>query len=129
VLVAPVVPGLNDAEIPAILAAVKDAGARAAGYVMLRLPWAVAPVFLDWLERRDPELRKRVEGRIRSVRDGKLYTSQFGRRMRGSGELADQIDALFDLFAKKHGLDGGLPAYDCSHFRPPRDPSGQGRLF
>jgi DNA repair photolyase len=128
VLVAPVIPGLNDTEIPAILAAVKEAGALSAAYVMLRLPLAVAPVFLDWLDRRGPDVRKRVEGRIRSVRGGKLNESGFGRRMRGTGELADQIDTLFKLFAKKYGLDGPLPDYDCTRFRPPpRD--GQGRLF
>jgi DNA repair photolyase len=129
VLVAPIVPGMNDQEIPAILAAVKAAGARAAGYVILRLPWAVAPVFLDWLDRRDPELRKRVEGRVRAVRGGRLNDPEFGSRMRGRGELSDQIRSLFKLFAKKHGLDGGMPEYDYSRFRPPVGARGQGRLF
>jgi DNA repair photolyase len=128
VLVAPIVPGLNDQEIPAILGAVKEAGAVGAGYVMLRLPMAVAPVFLDWLERRDPDLRKRVEGRVRSVRGGGLYRSEFGERMSGTGNIAKQIDAVFDLFVKKHGLDGDLPAFDFSRFDPP-GPRGQGRLF
>jgi DNA repair photolyase len=129
VLVAPVIPGLNDSEIPAILAAASAAGARAAGFIMLRLPLAVTPIFLEWLERTRPEMRRRIEGRIRDVRGGKLNDAVFGRRMTGSGELAEQIRKLFRLFARRHGLDGDLPPYDCTHFRPPRDRAGQGRLF
>ena len=129
VLVAPIVPGLTDAEVPAILTAVRDAGARAAGYVMLRLPGAVAPIFLDWLARARPGLRARVESRIRAVRGGKLNDATFGERMTGAGELADQVRGLFKLFARRYGLDGGLPPLDCSRFRPPPDATGQGRLF
>lgn len=129
VLIAPVIPGLNDSEIPAILAAAKEAGAKAASFTMLRLPFSVAPVFLDWLERTHPAQRERIEGRIREVRGGKLNDPEFGSRMRGSGALADQIAQLFRLFARRHGLDGELPAYNCTRFRPPRDRSGQGLLF
>jgi DNA repair photolyase len=129
VLIAPVVPGLTDAEIPAILAAAREAGAAAAGYIMLRLPLSVGPVFLDWLDRVRPGLRNRVEGRVRDVRSGKLNDAAFGRRMSGTGELAGQIGQVFRVFARRHGLDGGLPPYDCSRFRPPPDSSGQGRLF
>jgi DNA repair photolyase len=129
VLIAPVIPGLNDAEIPAILAAAKAAGAQAAAFTMLRLPLTVAPVFLEWLERTRPAQKRRIEGRIREVRDGKLNDAAFGRRMCGSGEVAEQIRSLFKLFAKRHGLDGDLPPYDCSRFRPLRDGAGQGRLF
>src|SRR5208282_1650396 len=71
-LLAPVIPGLNDSEIPAILKAAADAGARSAGYVLLRLPLTVAPVFRDWLARTLPGRRERIEGRIRETRDGKL---------------------------------------------------------
>ena len=129
ILVAPVIPGLNDSEIPAILQAGKDAGASHAGYTMLRLPLTVAPVFHEWLERERPESLAKVEGRIREMRGGKLNDPRFGSRMRGTGEMADQIRDLFRLFARRHGLDGGLPAYDCSHFRPPRTSSGQQWLF
>jgi DNA repair photolyase len=129
VLVAPVIPGLNDSEIPAILAAAKEAGATAAGHQMLRLPLTVAPVFREWLERERPDQLCRVESRIRSVRDGKLNDANFGTRMTGTGEVARQINALFRLFARRHGLDGGLPAYNCNRFRPPRTRSGQGWLF
>ncbi len=129
VLVAPVIPGLNDSEIPAILSAVKDAGAAAAGWTLLRLPLTVAAVFQEWLERERPAAVSRVEGRIRSARGGKLNDPRFGKRMRGSGEMADQIAALFRLFARRLGLDGSLPAYDCTRFRPPLPTSGQLRLF
>jgi DNA repair photolyase len=129
VLVAPVVPGLTDHEMPAILAAARAAGATAAGYGLLRLPLAVAPVFLDWLARTRPDCKGRVLARIRGVRGGRLNDAAFGRRMTGEGELADQIGGLFRVFARRHGLDGDLPAYDCSRFRPPPDARGQGRLF
>jgi DNA repair photolyase len=129
VMVAPIIPGLTDSEIPAVLTAAKAAGARDAGYTMLRLPFSVKPVFLEWLEREQPAKKDRIEARIRSVRDGKLNESQFGKRMRGAGEMAEQIRSLFKLFKKKCGLDGGLPEYDCGRFRAPREGTGQGRLF
>jgi DNA repair photolyase len=129
VLVAPVIPGLNEGEIPAILAAAREAGARAAAYQLVRLPGAVAPVFAEWLGRELPALRGRVESRIRGVRGGRLNDPRFGLRMTGTGEVARQIGELFRLFARRLGLDGGLPPYDCSRFRPPVPPSGQGWLF
>ncbi len=128
-LVAPIIPGLNDSEIPAILAAVKEAGARAAGHQLLRLPLAVATVFQEWLRRERPALLEKVLGRVRDARGGKLNDSAFGRRMCGTGEMAAQVRGLFKLFARRHGLDGPLPAYDCSRFRPPRPRSGQLWLF
>ena len=129
VLIAPVIPGLNDSEMPAILAAAKAAGAGAAGFVLLRLPLTVAPVFREWLTRERPELLEKVEGRIRASHGGKLNDPRFGFRMRGTGEMAHQIGELFRLFARWHGLDRGLPDYDCTRFRPPRSRSGQGWLF
>jgi DNA repair photolyase len=129
VLIAPVIPGLNDSEIPAILAAAAEAGVQVAGFTMLRLPLTVAPVFLEWLQRTQPDRATRIEGRIRDVRGGKLNDPNFGSRMRGTGELANQIGKLFRLFAKRYGLDGDLPPYDCSRFRPPRPKSGQLTLF
>jgi DNA repair photolyase len=129
VLLAPVIPGLNDSEIPAILAAGKEAGASAAGYVLLRLPGTVEAVFLEWLAREQPLRRDRIEARIRATREGKLSDSQFGKRMRGRGEMATQINQLFKLFARKHCLDCGLPKQDDSRFRPPRPCSGQLWLF
>jgi DNA repair photolyase len=129
VLVAPVIPGLTDAELPSILEAAKEAGARSAGYMLVRLPLTVAPVFLEWLGRTHPAQRGRVESRIRAVRQGKLNNPRFGERMRGTGEIAAQIRSLFRLFARRYGLDGGLPEHDCRSFRPPADRTGQGQLF
>lgn len=129
VLVAPVIPGLNDHEIPAILAAARAAGAQAAAYTLLRLPWTVAPVFLEWLQREQAGKASKVEERIRATRGGKLNASDWESRMSGTGEVAEQIATMFRVFSRKHGLDGGLPAYNCDRFRPPRPRSGQGRLF
>ncbi len=129
VFVAPVIPGLTDSEMPAILAAAKAAGARAAGYTLLRLPLTVAPVFHEWLARERPDMRDKIEGRIRETHGGQLTGPRFGVRMGGTGEMANQIRELFRLFARKHGLDGDLPEYDCTRFRPPRSRSGQQWLF
>jgi DNA repair photolyase len=129
VLVAPVIPGLNDSEIPTLLAATREAGARAARYILLRLPLAVAPVFREWLQREQPERLRRIEGRVRSTRGGKLNDAAFGRRMCGTGEVARQISRLFRLFAHRSGLDGELPPLDCTRFRPPPPSSGQPLLF
>ncbi|HEX4147793.1 MAG TPA: PA0069 family radical SAM protein, partial [Pirellulales bacterium] len=124
VMVAPVIPGLNDSEIPSILAAAAEAGAQGAGYVMLRLPLTVRPVFLEWLERQRPDSRERIENAIRSVRGGALNSPQFGQRMSGRGLLAEQIKQVFHTFAKKHGLDGKLPGYDCEQFQAPAPQTG-----
>jgi hypothetical protein len=93
-----------------------------------RLPLTVAPVFREWLQREQPARLSRIEGRIRDARGGKLNDAEFGRRMRGTGEMARQIGQLFRLFARRHGLAGDLPPYDCSRFRPPSR-CGQRWLF
>jgi DNA repair photolyase len=129
VMVAPIIPGLNDSEIPAILAAAKEAGAGAAGWTLLRLPLTVAPVFREWLEREKPERVERVVGRVRDSHGGKLNNPEFGERMRGTGEMARHIGDVFRLFARRYGLDGELTPYDCSRFRPPPTGSGQLKLF
>jgi DNA repair photolyase len=129
VMVAPIIPGLNDSEIPAILSAAKEAGARAAGWTLLRLPLTVAPVFREWLDRERPAGADRIEGRLRDARGGKLNDAEFGRRMVGTDEMSRQIGNLFRVFARRHGLDAELPPYDCSRFRPPMPRSGQGWLF
>src|SRR5262249_58323604 len=77
VMVAPVVPGLTDHEMPAILAAAREAGASMAGFVMLRLPHAVAPLFVEWLERHFPDRKDKVMNKVLSLRDGKLYDSTY----------------------------------------------------
>jgi DNA repair photolyase len=129
VMVAPIIPGLNDAEIPAVLTAAKEAGAIGAGYVMLRLPLNVAPVFTHWLRTHRPLAAERVEGLIREMRGGKLNDSQFGSRMHGKGTYADGIQQTFDLFVHKLGLDAPWEPLDSSQFRPPQIPGGQLRLF
>lgn len=129
VMVAPVMPGLNDHEIGNILALAAEAGAVGAGYVLLRLPLAVAPIFLDWLSVHRPLARAKVEALIRDTRDGDLYKSNWRERQRGIGPYAEGIKTMFQMFATKHGLTRSLPALDCSQFRPPRDPAGQGMLF
>src|SRR4051812_12838207 len=129
VLVAPLIPGLNDVEIPAILAASSEGGARHAAFTMLRLPLSVAPVFRDWLRREEPGRAEKIEGLVREMRGGKLNDPRFGHRMTGSGERAAQITNLFRLFARRHGLDRELPPYDCSLFRRPDPKTGQLWLF
>src|SRR6266480_1595921 len=119
VLIGPVIPGLNDAEIPRILEAAALAGAQSASWVLLRLPKPVDELFERWLEERYPERRARVLARIRETRGGRLSDSTFGRRQRGEGEYAEQIAALFTAVAKKHGLDRRLPPLSIEAFRRP----------
>lgn len=124
VMVAPIVPGLTDHEIPAILAAARAAGARRAGSVTLRLPHAVSELFDDWLRRHFPDRRDKVLNRLRSLHGGELYRPGFGVRMRGDGAWAEQIGNLFDAACRKHGLEGGFPSLSIDAFRP----AGQQRL-
>jgi len=128
-MLAPIIPGLTDSEIPAILEAVADAGALSASWQMLRLPLAVEPIFLDWVSHTLPNAAERVISRIRSVRNGELSDTQFGRRMTGTGPMAEQIRTAFDVFAGRHGLDQRLPPLSAKAFRPPTPTSGQLRLF
>ena len=119
VLVAPVVPGLTDHEMPAIISAAVKAGARFAGYVTLRLPHAVAPLFEQWLTQHFPGQKEKVLNRIRSLRNGRLNNSQFGSRMRGEGIFADQIESFFDVACRKAGIAGNRPDLSVEHFRRP----------
>jgi DNA repair photolyase len=105
VMMAPIIPGLNDHEIPAVLQAAADAGALCASYTTLRLPWAVAPLFEDWLDRHFPDRKEKVLNRIRSLRGGKLNDPNFGTRMRGQGIWADQIKIMFETAKRKAGFD------------------------
>ena len=128
-MLAPIIPGLNDSEIPSLLQAASNAGAQAAACMLLRLPLTVEPVFAEWLQRVRPEQAERVYGRIRQTRKGKLNDSQWSQRMTGTGEIADRIRDVFRIFRNKYGLDGGLPPHNCQAFHPPASPSGQRRLF
>jgi len=107
VMVGPVIPGLNDSEIERILDSGHAAGALEAGYVLLRLPLEVAPIFKDWLLRHYPDRYRHVMSLIRSMRDGKDYDSEWGKRMRGTGPYAWQIGRRFEIAAKKLGLNTG----------------------
>jgi DNA repair photolyase len=123
VLVAPVIPALNDHEIPSVLAAVKDAGAGWAGTEVLRLPLAVATVFQQWLEHHvSPEKREKVLNRIRAIRGGKLNDSRFGARMRGEGIFAEQISQMFHVACRKVGLPEDGPELSTASFRRPSGP-------
>jgi DNA repair photolyase len=129
VMVAPIVPGLTDHEIPAILEAAAGAGARFAGSVVLRLPHAVKELFAEWLERHAPERRAKVLNRVSSLRGGRLYDPRFGVRQRGEGPFAEQIAQLFALARQRVGLAAAGPPLSTAHFRRPSDPSPQLALF
>lgn len=129
VMVSPIIPGLNDSHIPAVLEAAREAGAQAASFILLRLPLTVAPVFQEWLERTHPTHRERIEHLIQSTRDGNLNSSQFGERMRGTGALAEQIQQTFKVFRRKLGYSEQLAPLDYSHFEVPRPKSRQLTLF
>ena len=117
VFVAPVIPALNDEEIPAILNAAAEAGARYASFMLLRLPGAVADHFLRWLEAHFPDRKDKVLARIREARGGKLNDPSFHGRFRGEGEYAAQIGALFRAAARKAGLDRAPPSLSTAAFR------------
>jgi DNA repair photolyase len=120
--VAPVIPGLTDHELPAILAAARAAGAVAAGFVPLRLPGAVAELFAAWLAEHFPDRRDKVLNRVRSLRGGRLNDPRFGSRMRGEGVFAEQIRALFATTCRRLGFPAKRPALSTASFRRPRDP-------
>lgn len=119
VLTAPVIPGLTDHELPALLEAAAQAGARFAGYIVLRLPHAVAPLFEDWLARHVPEKKDRVLHRLRAMRGGKLYDARFGERMTGRGIFAEQIENLFRVACRRFGLAESAPELSAAAFRRP----------
>jgi DNA repair photolyase len=128
--VAPVIPGLSDEEVPRVLEAAKEAGAESVGYVLLRLPGAVAPVFEERLRAAFPDRAERVLHRVRETRGGELYDARFGVRGRGTGLYAQQIHALFHATARRLGLATGFIEADGTHTfeRPPR-PGTQLRLL
>jgi DNA repair photolyase len=104
VMIGPVIPGLNDSEIERILESAHAAGAREAGYIILRLPLEVSPIFKEWLLRHYPDRYRHVMSLIRSMRGGKDYDSEWGRRMKGTGPYAWQIGRRFEIAAKRLGL-------------------------
>lgn len=126
--VAPIIPGLTDTELPRILEAVAVAGARRAAWVLLRLPYQLKELFLNWLQRSvHPERAKKVESLIRQARGGKLYEATVNRG-RGRGPIVEQIAQMFDVFTRKYGLNRDIRPLSTAHFRRP-ERGDQMRLF
>jgi len=120
VMVAPIIPGLTDHEVPKILEASANAGARFAGYTIVRLPWAVAPLFEHWLEEHFPDRKEKVLGRIRHLRGDRLNNSQWHTRMTGEGIFAEQIASLFEVGCRRAGI-GERPKLSTTAFRRTRE--------
>lgn len=127
VLCAPVIPALNDHELEAILAEARAAGAQSAGYVLLRLPLEVADIFQDWLAHHYPGRSTHVMSLLRQMRDGRAYDAAFGRRMRGSGPLAEVLSQRFRLLCTRLNLHRSPRELDCTRFRAPA--GAQASLF
>ena len=129
VMVSPVIPGLTDHEMEAILASARDAGAVGASWIMLRLPLEVAGLWRDWLEHAEPGRAAKVMARVREARGGKDYDAEWGKRMRGEGLYAGLIAQRFDKAVARLGLAQVLPPLRCDLFRPPVLPGEQLALF
>ena len=127
--VAPIIPFINEPEIERVLEAAADAGVRQAHYTLLRLPWEVAPLFIQWLEAHFPDRADRVMNRLREMRGGKDYDSQFGKRMTGEGTWAALIRQRFEKAAAKLRLDREIPPLRNDLFRAPRLATPQLDLF
>jgi DNA repair photolyase len=118
VLVAPVIPGLNDHEVPAILRAVRQAGAVHASYVFLRLPHGIGPLFETWLEQHFPHKKDKVLGRVRDSRGGKLYDARWSIRQKGEGPVAEMVRRIFETAYRRQGFPGP-PELSAEAFRRP----------
>ena len=117
VMVAPIIPGITDHEVPAIVAACGKAGAQFAGHVVLRLPWAVAPLFERWLSEHFPERKEKVLGRLREMHGGnRVYDAQWGKRQTGEGVFAEQIGSMFRVACRRAGI-GERPRLSTASFR------------
>ncbi len=127
VMMGPVIPGLNNHEIPLMVQKAAEVNAYWVGYSLVRLNGAVKDIFEDWIRKCYPDRAEKVLNQIRSCHGGKLNNSEFGSRMRGSGEIADSISQLFHLAKKKYFGEDRMPAYNLQAFRLPGD--GQLSLF
>ena len=127
VMTAPIIPQLNDRDLEAILEAAAAHGARQAGWIMLRLPLEVAPLFRDWLDAHYPLRAEHVMSVLRQLRGGRDYDARFGARMRGTGPFAELIEKRFALTCKRLGLNRDREPLDTSRFRPPM-PAGPRQL-
>lgn len=117
--VAPIIPGLTDHEMPAILKAAREAGATSAGFTVVRLPYANAPLFEKWLETHFPDRKEKVLNRIKAMRGGKMYDAQWGKRFRGEGIFAEQIASMFDVARRKAGFTDDHRELSTASFRRP----------
>ncbi len=126
--IAPIIPGLTDTEVPQLLEAAADAGARRVSWVLLRLPYQLKDLFLDWMRRNvHPDRTRKIESLIRQSRGGKLYEAGKNRG-RGDGPIAKQIAQTFDVFTRRYGLNRDIRPLSSAHFVKP-DTSGQMGLF
>lgn len=128
VMTAPLIPGLTDDEVPQLLEAAAEHGAKNAGYIVLRLPQTVRPVFLDWIRTHFPDRASKVENLLRGMRSGDLNQSNFGTRMRGTGEYANLLSNSFKVFSRKFGLSTKTEPLNRNSFRRPNK-SNQLELF
>jgi DNA repair photolyase len=122
VLIAPTIPGLTDHEMPAILAAARDAGACHAGFVMLRLPHGLGDLFTNWLDQHFPEKKDKILSRVRAMRGGELNDPRFGHRMTGDGIIAETVRQLFEVTCKKLGFPGRGKLSTAAFRRPEETP-------
>ena len=129
VMVAPVIPALNDHEVERVLESAQAAGAEEAGFILLRLPREVSPLFRDWLLHHYPDRYRHVMNLIRAMRGGKDYDAEFGKRMRGDGPYAWQIGRRFEIACKKLGLNETRRVLDRDQFTPPSIDGNQLNLF
>ncbi|AJE46446.1 PA0069 family radical SAM protein [Celeribacter indicus] len=129
VMAAPMIPALTDHELEAILAAAAQHGARAAGYIMLRLPREVAPLFEEWLAAHVPDRAGRVMKRMRELHGGEVYDSRWGKRMTGEGEWAELMARRFDIALARSGLARKMPPLRTDLFAVPPRPGDQLSLF
>jgi DNA repair photolyase len=121
VMVAPIIPGLTDHEVPRIVEACARAGAQFAGYTIVRLPWAIAPLFEHWLDEHFPEKKEKVLQRIRDIRGGtKLNDARWGTRTKGEGIFAEQIRSMFEVACRRAGI-GARSALSTAAFRRSRE--------
>jgi DNA repair photolyase len=123
VLVAPVIVGLTDHEMPAILAAAREAGACNAGYTMLRLPHGLGDLFTGWLDQHFPQKKDKVLSRIRALRGGELNDPRFGYRMKGEGVIAEMVKQIFEVTRKKLAFPGKPKLSTAAFRRPDETPS------
>jgi hypothetical protein len=129
VLVAPVIPFINDDAMEHILQESRAAGAHYASYTVIRLPWEVKTLFEDWLNAHFPDRAQRVLHRIEDLRNGRRNDPNFGSRMRGTGIWADLLRQRFAVATRKLGLNRHRLALDCDRFQPPAPAGGSAALF